>query len=204
MTAQSTKASKVITAILTVLIFATGSFAELRTRQFTPEEEKKDGLKAIFGISGGNSMITDDGTIFMNLRIGLERIPLVTSGLWVSSTIDDVRNRNVDHKQMISYRAFGAFAELFPIRVDNFSISFPIQIGGGAIGALNDNTDKNVESSEYFFVTDAAAHFNYRITKMLEISIGGGYRVFGGIDKNNLENKDFNTPFGELRFTIKE
>jgi hypothetical protein len=49
-----------------------------------------------------------------------------------------------------------------------------------------------------------AVHFNYRITKMLEVSIGGGYRMFAGIEANNLENLDFCTPFGELRFTVRE
>jgi hypothetical protein len=39
---------------------------------------------------------------------------------------------------------------------------------------------------------------------MLEASIGGGYRMFAGIEANNLENLDFCTPFGELRFTIRE
>ena len=93
--------------------------------------------------------------------------------------------------------------ELFPLRIDNFAISVPIKIGGGAVNAM-DKGEEAFESEEYFFMADMAAHFNYRLTKMLEVSIGGGYRMFAGIDKNNLENMDFNTPFGELRFTIKE
>jgi hypothetical protein len=42
------------------------------------------------------------------------------------------------------------------------------------------------------------------MTKLFEISIGGGYRLFAGIEENNLKNKDFRSPFGELRFTFKE
>ena len=64
--------------------------------------------------------------------------------------------------------------------------------------------DEAFESEDYFFTADMAVHFNYRVTKMLEISIGGGYRMFSGIETNGLENLDFCTPFGELRFTIRE
>jgi hypothetical protein len=83
------------------------------------------------------------------------------------------------------------------------SISVPIQVGGGVVNIMEAD-DEAFAPEDYFFTADMAAHFNYRLTKMLEVSVGGGYRMFAGIDKNNLDNMDFNTPFGELRFTIKE
>ena len=191
----------------TIMLFAaTSSFAELAgmgENAAAKSEESSSGIKALFGISGGNSMITDDGTIFMNLRIGIDFLPLLSSGVWVSSIMSDVKNHNVKQQQMVNYKAFGGYVELFPLRIDNFSLSVPIQVGGGAVSALEPD-DEAYESEDYFFIADMAVHFNYRITKMLEVSIGGGYRMFAGIEENNLENLDFCTPFGELRFTVRE
>ncbi|WP_298772290.1 hypothetical protein [uncultured Fibrobacter sp.] len=191
---------KILLLIIAITAFAN---AELRSVKFTPEEEKNDGIKALVGIGGGNSMIADDGTIFMSLRIGIDLNPLLSTGMWYVSTISDVRNYNVPQKQLVNYNSFGAFVELFPIRISDFAISVPVRIGGGAINTL-ENGDEGFQSEDYVFIADMAVHFNYRITKMLEVSIGGGYRMFAGVEENNLENLDFCTPFGELRFTIRE
>ena len=192
-------------AILLVFAMAGSSFAELTGMNDNDAAEKSESaaMTALVGLGGGNSLIADDGVIFMTMRIGVDVMQLFSTGAWFTTTIEDVRNYNVDHKQMVNYNAFGAFVELFPLRFDKFAISVPIKIGGGAVNAM-DKGDEAFESEEYFFTADMAAHFNYRLTKMLEVSVGGGYRMFAGIDKNNLENRDFNTPFGELRFTIKE
>jgi hypothetical protein len=192
-------------AILLVFAMAGSSFAELAGMNDNDAAEKSEStaMSALVGLGGGNSLIADDGVIFMTMRIGVDVMQLFSTGAWFTTTIEDVRNYNVDHKQMVNYNAFGAFVELFPLRFDKFAISVPIKIGGGAVNAM-DNGDEAFESEEYFFTADMAAHFNYRLTKMLEVSVGGGYRLFAGIDKNNLDNMDFNTPFGELRFTIKE
>ena len=192
-------------AILLVFAMAGSSFAELAGMNDNDAAEKSESaaMTALVGLGGGNSLIADDGVIFMTMRIGVDVMQLFSTGAWFTTTIEDVRNYNVDHKQMVNYNAFGAFVELFPLRFDKFAISVPIKIGGGAVNAM-DKGDDAFESEEYFFTADMAAHFNYRLTKMLEVSVGGGYRMFAGIDKNNLDNMDFNTPFGELRFTIKE
>ncbi len=191
---------KILLLVVTIAAFAN---AELRSVQFTPEEKSDDGLKAFIGVSGGNVLVADDGAIFANLRIGLDINPLFSTGVWVSRLLSDVRNYNVKEKQMIKYMSFGGFVELFPLRFDKFSVSVPIEIGGGALYVMEPE-DESFESEDYFFTADMAAHFNYRVTKMLEISIGGGYRMFTGIETNNLENLDFCTPFAELRFTIRE
>ena len=192
-------------AILLVFAMAGSSFAELAGMNDNDAAEKSGSaaMTALVGLGGGNALIADDGVIFMTMRIGVDVMQLFSTGAWFTTTIEDVRNYNVDHKQMVNYNAFGAFVELFPLRFDKFAISVPIKIGGGAVNAM-DKGDEAFDSEEYFFTADMAAHFNYRLTKMLEVSVGGGYRMFAGIDKNNLENMDFNTPFGELRFTIKE
>ena len=189
--------------LLLVVAIAAFANAELRSVQFTPEEKSDDGLKAFIGVSGGNVLVADDGAIFANLRIGLDINPLFSTGVWVSRLLSDVRNYNVKEKQMIKYMSFGGFVELFPLRFDKFSVSVPIEIGGGALYVMEPE-DESFESEDYFFTADMAAHFNYRVTKMLEMSIGGGYRMFTGIETNNLENLDFCTPFAELRFTIRE
>ena len=188
-----------------MLLVALAAFAnaELRSANFTPEEKSDDGLKAFIGVSGGNVLVADDGAIFANLRIGLDFNPLISGGVWVSRVLSDVRNYNVEEKQMIKYMSFGGFVELFPLRLGDFAISVPIEVGGGALYVMEPD-DEAFESEDYFFTADMAVHFNYRITKMLEVSIGGGYRMFNGIETNGLENLDFCTPFGELRFTIRE
>lgn len=202
---NSSNARNITLALLLILSLASASFAELagmNDNSRTTTETTSEGFGALIGLSGGNSMIADDGTIFMTLRIGLD-FHLLSTGVWVTSTISDVRNYNVEQKQLVKYKAFGAFIELFPLRFGDFAISVPVQIGGGVVSALNSG-DEAFESEEYFFTGDAAVHFNYRVTRMLEVSIGGGYRMFAGIDENNLEDMDFCTPFGELRFTVKE
>lgn len=191
---------KIFVFLIVLTAFAS---AELQSVQFTPEEKSNGGLKAFIGVSGGNVLVADDGAIFANLRIGLDLNPLLSTGVWVSRLLSDVRNYNVSEKQMIKYMSVGGFVELFPVRVSDFSISVPIQIGGGALYVMEPD-DEAFESEDYFFTADMAVHFNYRVTKMLEISIGGGYRMFSGIETNGLENLDFCTPFGELRFTIRE
>ena len=130
-------------------------------------------------------------------------MPQISTGVWVSRLLSDVRNYNVAEKQMIKYMSFGGFVELFPLRLGNFAISVPIEVGGGALYVMEPE-DEAFESEDYFFTADMAVHFNYRVTRMLEVSIGGGYRMFNGIETNGLENLDFCTPFGELRFTIRE
>lgn len=195
---------KILITSLAMLGFAASAAnAELQSVKYTPEEPKKDGWSAILGIGGGNALVADDGAIFANLRIGIQWNPLVASGVFANFLVSDVRNYNVPQKQMIDYNSFGAFVELFPIRIDAFSISVPINVGGGAVNII-ENGDNNFSSEDYFFVADMSVHFNYRITKMLEVSVGGGYRMFNGIEENGLENLDLCTPFGELRFTIKE
>lgn len=194
---------KILTAGLVLLSLATTANAELQSVKYTPDEEKNEGWSALIGIGGGNSLVADDGAIFANLRIGIQWNPLLASGVFANFLISDVRNYNVPQKQMVDYNSFGAFVELFPVRIDAFSISVPIKVGGGAINII-ENGDENFSSEDYFFVADMAAHFNYRVTKMLEVSVGGGYRMFSGIEENGLENLDFCTPFGEIRFTIKE
>ncbi|SHL12764.1 hypothetical protein [Fibrobacter sp. UWH4] len=192
---------KKILLFLTALVaFAN---AELQSVKYTPEEKSNDGLKAFIGVSGGNVLVADDGAIFANIRIGLDILPQISTGVWVSRLLSDVRNYNVAEKQMIKYMSFGGFVELFPLRLGDFAISVPIEVGGGALYVMEPD-DEAFESEDYFFTADMSVHFNYRITRMLEVSIGGGYRMFNGIETNGLENLDFCTPFGELRFTIRE
>ena len=191
---------KILLFLMALVAFAN---AELQSVKYTPEEKNNDGLKAFIGVSGGNALVTDDGAIFANIRIGLDIMPQFSTGVWVSRLLSDVRNYNVPEKQMIKYMSFGGFVELFPLRLGDFAISVPIEIGGGALYVMEPE-DEAFESEDYFFTADMAVHFNYRVTRMLEVSIGGGYRMFNGIETNGLENLDFCTPFGELRFTIRE
>lgn len=195
--------SKLLGICALAILGVVNANAELRTRQFTPGEPEKNGWSAYLGIGGGNSMIADDGTIFVSMRIGIEWNPLLASGAWASFIASDVRNYNVAGTELINYNAFGLQLELTPVRINDFSISVPINVGGGVVNVI-ERGDEAFSPEDYFFVADMSAQFNYRVTRMLEISVGGGYRMFAGIEKNELEDLDFCTPFGELRFTIKE
>lgn len=186
------------------LAFVTSANAELAGMNDQPEAAaKQSGWSGLIGVSGGNSLIARDGTIFMSVRIGVQWNEFIANGVWTTFLLSDVVNPNVKGQELINYNAFGVFAELFPLRFDKFSLSIPIQIGGGVVNII-DQGDDAFSPEEYFFTGDMALHFNYRVTKMLEVSIGGGYRMFAGIDENNLDDMDFCTPFGELRFTFKE
>lgn len=182
---------------------ATASHAELRSQSFTPEEPQKNGWSAFLGIGGGNALIARDGTVFANLRIGIEWNPMIATGVFATFIVDDVLNPHVKAPQMVNYNAYGAVIEVTPFRRGLFSISVPVEIAGGVVNAMDRGEDA-FSPEDYFFMADAALQFNFRVTKMLEVSIGGGYRAFAGIEENNLENSDFSTPFGEIRFTIKE
>jgi hypothetical protein len=95
---------KILLLIVALVAFAS---AELQSVQYSPEEKSNDGLKAFIGVSGGNVLVADDGAIFANLRIGLDINPLLSTGVWVSRLLSDVRNYNVAEKQMIKYMSVG-------------------------------------------------------------------------------------------------
>lgn len=196
----------IFTIATLALAFATSANAELAgmgDQEVKTSDASQSHWSGLIGLSGGNSLIAKDGTIFMSVRIGVQWNDIIANGAWTTFLLSDVENPNVKGKELINYNAFGVFAELFPFRFNEFSISVPIQIGGGVVNVI-EKSDEAFTPEEYFFTGDMAVHFNYRVTKMLEVSIGGGYRMFAGIDENELDDMDFCTPFGELRFTFKE
>jgi len=197
--------AKLLTSLLMALTLAVSSHAELQgSKDYEPGKAENSGLNALISVGGGNSLIARDGTIFMNLRIGIVLNPHISVGAYFSSILSDVRNPKIRHPQMIDYHAYGVFAEPVVYRNGLFSISLPVSIGGGSVNFMNKGDEDGFKSEDAFFTSDFSAQFNFRVTKLLEVSIGGGYRLFAGIEENNLKNKDFRTPFGELRFTFKE
>ncbi|MDD7496840.1 MAG: hypothetical protein PUK29_01095, partial [Fibrobacter sp.] len=72
---------KLLLFLMALVAFAN---AELQSVKFTPEEKSNDGLKAFIGVSGGNVLVADDGAIFANIRIGLDILPQISTGVWVS------------------------------------------------------------------------------------------------------------------------
>jgi len=196
---------KFLATLLMAMALAVNSHAKLQgSDDFKPKEETPSSWSALIGVSGGNSLIARDGTIFMNIRIGVALNPYISLGAFSSSILSNVQNPKVHHSQMIDYHAFGVFAEPTVFRNGIFSISLPISIGGGEVDFMDKGDEDGFKADDGFFTADFSAQFNFRITKLLEVSIGGGYRLFAGIEANNLQNKDFRTPFGELRFTFKE
>ena len=185
--------------------FAVSANAELAgmNDQATESAAKDRSWSALIGISGGNSLVARDGTIFTSVRFGVQWNEIIANGAWMSFLISDVENPNVKGQELINYKAFGLFAELFPYRKGAFSISVPLQVGAGVVNII-EKGDEAFSPEDKFFTGEMSLHFNYRVTRMLEVSIGGVYRMFAGVSENNLDDMDFCTPFGELRFTIKE
>lgn len=197
--------ARIISAITFTLAFAVTAHAELAGMNDQPADSttKERSWSGLVGVSGGNSLIARDGTIFMSVRIGVQWNDIIANGAWATFLMSDVENPNVKGQELINYNAFGLFAEFFPYRNGAFAISVPLQVGGGVVNVI-EKGDEAFSPEEKFFTGELALHFNYRVTRMLEVSIGGGYRMFAGIDENNLDDMDFCTPFGELRFTFKE
>jgi len=199
---KKTNIWKILLAALTLTVSAQAKL--MGSEDYQPKEEPTSSWSALLGVGGGNSLIARDGTIFMNLRIGLVLNPYISLGAFSSSIFSDVKNPKVRHPQMIDYHAYGFFAEATFFRNGIFSISLPVNIGGGEVNFFDKGDEDGFKAEDGFFVVDASLQFNFRTTKLLEISVGGGYRFFAGIEANNLKNKDFCSPFGELRFTFKE
>ena len=197
--------AKFLTTLLAALTLTVGAHAELQgSNDYQPKEEVSSDMSALLGVSGGNSLIARDGTIFMNLRVGVVMNQYISLGAYFSTILSDVRNPKIRHPQMLDYHSYGIFAEPVVFRNGIFSISLPVSIGGGSVNFLNKGDEDGFKSDDAFFTSDISAQFNFRVTKLLEVSVGGGYRLFAGIEEYNLKNKDFRTPFGELRFTFKE
>ncbi len=197
--------AKLLTSLLMALTLAVSSHAELQgSKDYEPGKVESSDWSALLGVGGGNSLIARDGTIFMNLRIGVVLNPHISLGGYFSTILSDVKNPKIRHPQMLDYHSYGIFVEPVVFRNGIFSISFPISLGGGSVNFMNKGDEDGFKSEDAFFTSDFSAQFNFRVTKLLEVSIGGGYRLFAGIEENNLKNKDFRTPFGELRFTFKE
>ena len=191
--------------LLAALTLTVGAHAELQgSADYQPKEEASSDWSALLSVGGGNSLIARDGTIFMNLRIGVALNPYISLGGYFSTILSDVRNPKIRHPQMLDYHSYGIFAEPVVYRNGLFSISLPVSLGGGSVNFMNKGDEDGYKSEDAFFTSDFSAHFNFRVTKVLEVSVGGGYRLFAGIEENSLKNKDFRTPFGELRFTFKE
>ena len=197
--------AKFLMTLLTALSLTVSANAKLQgSDDYEPGKTDNSGWSALLGVSGGNSLIARDGTIFMNLRIGIALNPYISFGAYSSTILSDVQNPKVKHSQMIDYHAFGVFAEATVFRNGIFSISIPVSIGGGEVDFMDKGDEDGFKAEDGFFTADFAAQFNFRVTRLLEVSVGGGYRLFAGIEANNLKNKDFRSPFGELRFTFKE
>jgi len=172
--------------------------------QATETDSTSQSLKAFIGFSGGNSMIARDGTIWMSIKGGVNVHSRIQTGLYVSTIVSDVKNPNLKTAfQYIDYNALGAFAEFYLLEKNLFSLSIPVSIGGGLINIMEQNVEHS-NAEDGFFMGELGISFNFQLTRVLNVSIGGGYRQFLHIDNNNLDNGDFNTLFGELSFRWAE
>ena len=144
--------TKILTSLLMALTLAVSSHAELQgSKDYEPEKLDTSEWSALVGVSGGNSLIARDGTIFMNLRIGIALNPYISLGAYHSSIMSNVKNPKVRHSQMIDYHAYGVFAEPTIFRNGIFSISLPVSVGGGEIdfGASdNDQQRRGVDARQ--------------------------------------------------------
>jgi hypothetical protein len=172
--------------------------------QATEKDSPSESLKAFIGLSGGNSMIARDGTLWMSIKGGVRVHPRIQTGLFVSTIVSDVKNPyKKATSQYIDYNALGAFAEFRLLEINLFSLSIPFSVGGGLINIMEQNVEHS-SAEDGFFMGEAGLSFNYQLTRVLNVSIGGGYRLFLHVDNNKLDNNDFNSLYGELTFRWTE
>ena len=116
--------AKLLTSLLMALTLAVSSHAELQgSKDYEPGKIESTGWSALLGVGGGNSLIARDGTIFMNLRIGVVLNPYISLGGYFSTILSDVKNPKIRHPQMLDYHSYGIFAEPVVFRNGIFSIS---------------------------------------------------------------------------------
>ena len=140
---------KFLATLLMAMALAVNSHAKLQgSDDFKPKEEAPSNWSALIGVSGGNSLIARDGTIFMNIRIGVALNPYISLGAFSSSILSNVQNPKVHHSQMIDYHAFGAFAEVTVFRNGIFSISLPVNIGGGEVDFMDKGDEDGFKSDD--------------------------------------------------------
>ncbi len=172
--------------------------------QATETDSTSQPLKAFVGFSGGNSMIARDGTLWMSIKGGVSVHPRIQTGLYASTILSDVKNPyEKGTAQYIDYNALGAFAEFLLFEKDHFSFSIPLSVGGGLINIMEQDVEHS-NAEDGFFMGELGISFNYQLTRVLNVSIGGGYRQFLHVDNNKLDNSDFNSLFGELSFRWAE
>ena len=146
---------KIFASILMAMALAVNSHAKLQgSDDFQPKEEAKSSWSALLGVSGGNSLLARDGTIFMNIRIGIALNPYINFGAFCSTIMSDVKNPKVHHSQMIDYHTFGVFAEATVFRSGIFSVSIPINIGGGEIDFMDKGDEDGFKASDGVFTAD--------------------------------------------------
>ncbi len=197
-------AIKIFAAIVFFSVHALASIPEISGDGQAPVTEYPN-LKAFVGFGGGNALLLEDGTLILTIRGGVSVNKNLRAGVWGSTVASDARNYDApNHKaQYIDYNAAGAIAELQLFNRNAFSISIPLLVGCGYVNVQEEGVEDS-QAKDGFFIAEAALHFNYQITKALQVAIGGGYRLFLGIDYENLENADFNTPFAEVVFYWSE
>lgn len=187
-------------AVLLSTILAVPSFAaisELEDSQKETKDTSSSDLKAFISFSGSNILLHKDGSLVFSLRGGITLSEAFRLGIYASTVANDVNAKEDGKNISIDYNALGFLGEWKPVIINKFSISIPASLGAGYVN-IQTQGEENSQAKDGFFTADAALHFNYQITPALLVGIGGGYRIFLGINEDGFKNSDFNTPFGEL------
>ncbi len=184
--------------ILALALGVSTANAEITVLTDTDEVARSEKtVKTFVGFEANNILLLEDGSIAFSIHGGVSFHPLFRLGLYASTVANDVNLQKGGKKISVDYKSLGIFTELKPFAYNAFSISVPLTAGAGFTN-ISKQGSENSKADDGFFMGDAALHFNYKITRSLEIGIGGGYRFFLGISEDGFSNGDFNTPFGAV------
>ncbi len=196
----------VVTLLATITLLtvpALASISEAPAENTAPVLEKST-LKSFIGFGGGNALLLEDGTLVLTIRGGVSLTENFRAGIWGSTVASDVKNWDAPgNSQYVEYNAAGIVSEFQLLTKNNFSLSIPVLIGCGYVNIQEEGIE-DAQAKDGFFIAEGSLHFNYQVTPALQIALGGGYRLFLGIDYENLKNRDFNTPFAEIVFYWNE
>lgn len=161
-------------------------------------EKPEPDLFAEFGIS--HAVLLDEATLVLSFRGGFSLSSWFRTGIFLSTVALDNKNKqNIEKIQSVDYNAMGVICSFVPFERSFFALSIPILVGGGFVNIYEKGSEDS-KSKDAFFLSEIALHARFHITSFFHFGIGGGYRLFLDIKEDYLQNKDFNTPFGELIF----
>ena len=172
------------------------SFVKAELFEAPTPEESAPSTNGWIGLSLGASSVAHSGAPTISARGGIVwgdwRL-----GIWATTIGSDVIHPD-NGQEYLDYDAMGILVEPIVYRYQKASLSVPLLAGAGLLNYYIKGQEES-KSAGAFFMGDAGLLGSYQITHHVRLAAGGGYRITYGIDKRNLSDSDFRTPYGEFQ-----